>query len=244
MNLVAKAESKLALIQGKGWGGRKSLPHEVKAATSLLKSGRPELVIDVGAHLGAYADSVLKQFPDARLVLFEPSSSNFEQLRSKFQENNRVSLENATLSDLASKRALFSNGPGSSLASMSKRRLDHFGIDFSFSEEVRTLAFKDYWSSKLNSQKIDIMKLDIEGHELTALEGFGPSLKQIEVIQFEFGGCNIDSRTYFQDFWYFFKNSGFDLYRITPLDVRHIAKYSEHDECFRTTNYLAHNRSL
>jgi hypothetical protein len=52
-----------------------------------------------------------------------------------------------------------------------------------------------------------MVKMDIEGHELTALKGFGAALDVARVLQFEFGGCNIDSRTYFQDFWYFLKST-------------------------------------
>lgn len=38
----------------------------------------------------------------------------------------------------------------------------------------------------------------------------------IDRVTFEFGGCNIDTRTYFQDYWYFFKTFGFRVFRITP----------------------------
>ena len=81
--------------------------------------------------------------------------------------------------------------------------------------------------------------MDIEGHELDALRGFGEALKHIDVIQFEFGGCNIDTRTFFQDFWYFFQKEGFEIYRITPFDLVKIESYQESEEYFVTTNYLA-----
>lgn len=87
------------------------------------------------------------------------------------------------------------------------------------------------------------MKLDIEGYELQALESFGSALAVTKVIQFEFGGCNIDTKTYFQDFWYFFKEHQFDLYRITPFGLQPLNKYTEMDECFRTTDYVAVNQS-
>ena len=49
---------------------------------------------------------------------------------------------------------------------------------------------------------IDLLKLDVEGNELLALKGLSDSIEYIKIIQFEFGGSNIDSRTYFQDFYY------------------------------------------
>ncbi|WP_445778772.1 hypothetical protein [Shewanella sp.] len=45
-----------------------------------------------------------------------------------------------------------------------------------------------------------MIKIDIEGHELSVLKVFGAAIEATKVIQFEFGDCNIDTRTYFQDF--------------------------------------------
>jgi hypothetical protein len=60
------------------------------------------------------------------------------------------------------------------------------------------------------------------------------------MVMFEFGGCNIDTRTYFQDFFYFFKKHDMSIYRITPSGFFHpIPKYLEELEQFRTTNFLA-----
>jgi len=67
----------------------------------------------------------------------------------------------------------------------------------------------------------------------------GGALKEIQIIQFEFGGCNIDTKTFFQDFWYFFKENGFAIYRISPKGPLLLDKYREADETFRTTNYVA-----
>jgi hypothetical protein len=84
--------------------------------------------------------------------------------------------------------------------------------------------------------------MDIEGNELSALRGFGKALQVTKVLQFEFGGCNIDTRTFFQDFWYFFKENNFDIYRITPFGSDPILQYTELDECFTIANYIAVNK--
>jgi hypothetical protein len=69
------------------------------------------------------------------------------------------------------------------------------------------------------------------------------SSQAIDIVTFEFGGCNIDTRTYFQDFWYFFSKASFDMYRITPSGYLHPLKaYSELHEQFRTTNFMAVTR--
>jgi hypothetical protein len=66
---------------------------------------------------------------------------------------------------------------------------------------------------------------------------------KVNAVTFEFGGCNIDSRTYFQDFFYFFDDAGMDLFRIHPSGrAIPIPQYREIQEQFRTTNYLALRR--
>jgi hypothetical protein len=87
------------------------------------------------------------------------------------------------------------------------------------------------------------MKMDIEGHELFALRGAQRALtsRKIGALSFEFGCGNINSRTFFRDFWNLLNGSGFDIWRIAPggREVR-IIEYYEDLEYFRgATNYVA-----
>lgn len=236
-HLLDKLESQITLVQGKGWGSS-TVKLEVRSAARLLATS-PGLCIDVGGNKGSYTEALLSEFRGTQVIVFEPSRKNHQTLLSKFAGEKRVGIEHVALSNKTGKAQLFADQDGSGLASLNRRKLDHFGISFDFAEEVTTLRFEDYWVEKLNRAKIGLVKLDVEGHELAVLEGLGSSLRHIDLIQFEFGGCNIDSRTFFQDFWYFFKQSSFDVFRLGPLGLRKIDRYSERDEFFSTTNYFA-----
>jgi FkbM family methyltransferase len=235
---MSNIERKAAYFQGKGWGSA-TISHEFKAAVSTLGHDDVKLCIDIGGNKGLYSAEILKQYPNSKLVIFEPSELNAKILHDQFGGKSNVVIEKAAVSNANGDATLFSNESGSGLASLTKRRLDHHNLTFEVSENVQTIVFEDYWKSKLNSQHIDICKIDIEGHELDALNGFGAALQHVDVIQFEFGGCNIDTRTYFQDFWYFFQKAGFDIYRISPFGAVKVKRYREKDETFTTTNFLA-----
>ena len=231
-----------AFVQGKGYGSA-TIQREVELLLSFLKSS-PKLAIDIGGNVGNYTAELRQRHSDAEIHTFEPSATNIIKLTQRFNNDLNIHIRPFAVSDTDGTVQLFSNEPGSGLGSLTQRKLDHFNIVFDTSELVQLIRFEDYWNKTLNRRHIDLLKLDIEGHELNALKGCGQALEHISAIQFEFGGCNIDTRTFFQDFWYFFTNLGYELYRITPIGPQYIDKYRERDEFFSTTNYIAVNRNV
>jgi hypothetical protein len=101
----------------------------------------------------------------------------------------------------------------------------------------------DNWVSKTGIRP-NLLKIDVEGFELQVLKGAEKTLKFVIVVQFEFGGTSIDSRNFFKDFWDFFEMNNFQLYRLTPLGLRKVSRYSEELECFKFSNYYAINNDL
>ena len=229
-----------SVFQGKGWGSE-TIAEEVNGCLSLLKI-KPKIFIDIGANKGLYTSFLLNKIDNIECHLFEPSKHNHMILKDLFHKSDQVKINKIGLSNKNSNAKLFSDKRGSGLSSLTKRRLDHFDINMNIEEEIEIKRFDEYWNS--DSRIIDFVKIDVEGHELDVLDGFGHILEITKLIQFEFGGCNIDTRTFFQDFWYFFKNKGFSLYRITPTGILKIRKYLEQDEFFSTTNYIALNNKL
>ncbi len=224
---------------GKGSGAH-SINTEVNHALRLVGKNL-FLAIDIGGNCGEYSSELIKRCPNTEVHIFEPSYRSFSTLTNRFSHASNIFINQLAVSNETGKAELYTNEYGSGLTSLSKRRLDHFNINFEKSENVNLIRFEDYWSQILKKRPIDLVKIDVEGHELAVLEGMGSAIKNITVIQFEFGGCNIDSKTYFQDFWYFFKNKEFTLYRLSPIGLIKINNYVELDETFLTTNYLALN---
>ena len=229
---------------GKGWGAQ-SINHEPRAALKLLKkfetSNQTYLVLDIGANSGEWTSGLISQ-TNLEVICFEPSKLSYESLVLKFKENKSVKVENLGIGLNEGIFDLWSNELGSSLSSLNKRNLDYLGIDFKESEKVSVISLSKW--IRENERIPDIIKLDIEGLELDALRGCGDFLGDIRIIQFEFGGCNIDSRTFFKDFWELLAPLGFSIYRLTHKGLYKIASYSETLETFTTTNYFAVNETL
>jgi FkbM family methyltransferase len=215
-----------------------------KAALQRLKRRAGSLVIfDVGANRGDYLQLALTELANRQTVIhaFEPSSAAFAELEKRFGGKSGIVLNNPALSDKPGQQTLHYDRPGSELSSLYARKLDHHGIDFSGSEQVQVETLDDYCRTH-QVERIDLLKVDVEGHELSVLNGAAHMFERsaIRMVSFEFGGCNIDSRTYVRDFLDFFAMRHMKLARVTAFGHLHsIPRYEESLEQFRTTCFVA-----
>ncbi len=202
------------------------------------------VVFDVGANEGLYAKKVLNEFgKNLRLYCFEPSEKTFKQLQLSINDS-RVSHHKIGIGDKREDRFLYSHAEHSGISSVFNRELRHNNLTYSSNESIEMETI-DNFCEQNNIARIDFLKLDVEGNELFAFKGAEKMLKskKIRFIQFEFGGTNIDSRTFFRDFWYLL-NDNYKIYRIVTNGLQPISKYNEYCEVFITINYLAELKNI
>jgi FkbM family methyltransferase len=229
----------LNILLGNGSGTGWDLAEEVNAAVSVTPEREP-LVFDVGANRGDWTRFLLRRRPAARVVLFEPAAGCFPHIQPLLDD--RVQLERSAVGAAIGTIQLWSSGPTDGAASVHPRHDSLFGGRQFTAAEV-PITTLDAFIVQRGFARVDFVKLDIEGHELAALQGAQDSLRsgKIRALAFEFGIANVNSRTYLRDFWELLHPLGYGLWRITPAGrLVSVRSYYEDLEYFRgVSNYLA-----
>lgn len=232
----------LDIVQGKGSGtGWDMAGESIADATALRGVVRP-IIFDGGANFGQWArsiDAVLGD-PEATYFLFEPQQACQKSL-SRLNIPNMTVIQ-AALADKPGDALLLGESPGFGAASIYERHDTYFADMSSHQERVMVVTL-DTVIRDHAIDRVDLLKLDVEGAEFAALKGANESLSNgvIRAVGFEFGSANIYSRTFFRDFWDLLVPLGFQFARVVPGGrLLPIYGYSEEHEHFRgVSNYLA-----
>jgi FkbM family methyltransferase len=231
-------------LMGVGAGGSVGDSGEIGVMKKFMQENRRKLVIfDVGANCGQFLNLAVSRLGNRiqEIHSFEPAAATFAALQQAKPNHPGVTLNHLALGAAPGKAELYYDAEKSGLASLTKRDLGFRNIEFERHETI-TLRTLDAYCAEKNIGHIDWLKLDVEGHELDVLRGGSVMFakRAVDLVTFEFGGCNIDTRTFLRDFFQFFTAQGMTLYRITPGGYfSRLKRYRETEEQFVTINFVA-----
>lgn len=141
-------------------------PHETRLVRRHLQPGMT--FVDVGANVGYYTALAAKQLERSggRIIAFEPSPYAFEKLNSMVLNNKleQVTTVHAGLSDTAGQGRLYLNVE---FHNHSPTMVAH---ENATATEI-TLVSLDEEVERLGIERIDLVKIDVEGHEAKVLTG-------------------------------------------------------------------------
>jgi FkbM family methyltransferase len=170
-------------------------------------SSEGELTIfDVGAHYGETASELIILFPRSRVFAFEPDEKNWSRLKQRFASDPRIDVSHMAVGQKDGRALLHRNNYDAthSLLRINALEINRWADANDFredrAEEVDQLTL-DTFCSMHGIINIDILKLDIQGGELMALQGVKDKLSKQAV-----GGifCEVEFRQLYENqplFW-------------------------------------------
>ncbi len=157
--------------------------YEMREITYALKLGLKDgVIVDAGANIGIYAITLARRYPDAKVIAIEASPTVFEKLKVNCKLNgvSNVILLNSAVSDQDKQTIhIYTNittlGSSTIFADYKEQFEKRSGCEYT-PEQVQTITL-DTLVSEMRLDRISLLKIDIEGAELLAMQGAMQSLK-------------------------------------------------------------------
>jgi FkbM family methyltransferase len=180
LNIQDKSISRPLLMKGS---------YEQSVSELFVKYLKPDsCVIDIGANIGYYSLLAASQCPRGQVFSFEPDNKNFQLLKTSIAYNGFekiIQAYNFAVSD-ANKTIILSDlgNPGNSGARFTAEDEDLLKSLISapdaYFEKIEAIQLDTF----LTEIRVDIVKIDIEGHEPYAIQGMLNILKRDQPIIF------------------------------------------------------------
>ena len=144
---------------------------------ALSKRITPEIVLDLGGHIGAFGMMAKKYWPDCRLIAVEPDKGSVELYRMNAEDNGfEAELYHAGISYNPDRTVLL-NAPrtsGGHILVSTKEAMEYIGSGYRTYDGirdgcVRAITIEDIVKES-GLERIDFAKWDCEGGEILALQ--------------------------------------------------------------------------
>jgi FkbM family methyltransferase len=148
-----------------------------------LFGNRLKVAIDVGVNCGQTIDILLKVNPDCTIYGFEPNPKLFKDLQAKYAGKENIHLFRMGISAENGQKTFHENvlHSTSSLEELDynstylKKKSKVLGVSpegiIASSYTIQVIRLSDFIAEHIGSEKIDLLKIDTEGHEYYCLEG-------------------------------------------------------------------------
>lgn len=192
-------------------------------------------IFDVGACTGSWARMAREAHPAAGVHCFEIVPDTFSLLMRNLGQDPLTVLNGFGLADREGEATVKAYPRAPHLASL---------LDYPHGLEHVQLTCRvttgDRYLAQHQIERIDFLKIDVEGAEMAVLRGFSEAFAAglIRFVQFEYGFANVISHSLLKDFHAFFGSMSFLVGKVYPdrVDFR---PYHPCHEDFIGPNFLA-----
>lgn len=204
---------------------QKHLAIDARHAQQVLLGDQPvRTIFDIGANIGQCAQEYTRLFPEATIYSFEPFDDAFTQLTTAFSANRHVRPQKMAISDVPGTKQFHINQADvtNSLLPTASSFAERLGDQTM--RTVRTIDVPvttvDEFCRANSIERIDLLKMDIQGGELMALRGAAGMLARqaVRLVYTEVIFATMyEGQAYFCDLWQELRRHGYVLYNLYSL---------------------------
>ncbi len=187
---------------------------------SVLKEG--DVALDIGANVGIHTILMAKCVGDTgKVIAFEPLESIRKRLTKNLDLNNfkNVIIDQRALSNTIEEKEIFFDAD--------RHNQGMFSLTWEFQNTNQKIQINkgDDVILEHGLERIDLIKMDIEGYEIFALDGLRRSIEKFKpAIIFEFSNYyhEQENKTLESDLINFLKNIGYTTFSIQPFGLKEV----------------------
>lgn len=192
-------------------------------------------VLDVGANVGSWSLMAAELLPQATVYSLEAVPKTAAELRARVGRQDRIKCFELGLADETGTLSMQHSEAASTHATFTDYPHTREG------ERIECPVIRgDEFLAREGIDRVDFLKLDVEGAEHLVLRGLNQHLRhgRVRFIQFEYGRVNILTHFLLRDFYSLLQDYGYAVGKIYP-DYVEFRDYDFRDEDFLGPNYLA-----
>lgn len=197
------------------------------------------IVFDVGANRGTWLDLVRLHHKNVIVHAFEPVPYLCKKYLQRYRTDT-VHIHQKALSHTCGEAKLYYYSKADGLGGL----VFHPWIETEVGkpqELIVRLDTVDTFCEQNGIDRIEFMKIDVEGAELSVIQGAQRMIAEhrIAKLQFEYNNTFKDAGVTLRQLYEYLTSQGYSIYRISPDYLIHISLWHDDLENYFLSNYLA-----
>jgi FkbM family methyltransferase len=152
----------------------------------LLSGTRVQTIFDIGANVGKVTAKYSSLFPESTIYSFKSFPESFQKLHRRFEGNSLVKPIQFAVSNKAGKKKFYVNQNSATNSLLPTTDSAEYWVDPNEIKNITTIEVPvttiDDFCRQESIDEIQILKMDIQGGELMALEGATEKLSQGSIL--------------------------------------------------------------
>ncbi len=211
--------------------------NRIKEIKRLISQEHP-LVVDGGSHKGEFIDNILIQYSSPKIYAYEPIPFLVKELKKKYQDKKNIIINQLALgaANKAVELNIFRKIGASSILESGYFADTYHSNGMNIDEKIIVSQVR---LDECIYEEIDIFKLDLQGYELSALEGASEILDKVKLILVEIEFVELyKNQPLFADIDSFLRANGFRLYNLFDLYTHDDGQLTSGDAIYLNNNYF------